>query len=239
MFAAVSALAKVTFRVAPNVLRLLPEAAEPRMNPYRLEEVFAMRKTTYFGTLAALALAMSGPPQPVSAQGAAAQTATPSGGAPTSAAPQDQLAAASRRAKEQKKQAPKAVKVFTNENLPTDATISTVGTSPPAPPATASTAASAADKGEQYWRDKFEKLHKKLDQDQADLAVMQRELGVLNLQNYQDPVTGMQQSYTRADLDKKTAEIEAKKKDVAADEQAIEDAESDLQKAGGNPGWAR
>lgn len=68
---------------------------------------------------------------------------------------------------------------------------------------------------------------------------MQRELGVLNMQYYSDPVKAMQQEYSRDDINKKTAEIDAKKKGIDADEQAISDAEDDLRKAGGDPGWAR
>ena len=210
-----------------------------------------MRKITLFaiGTTAAAMLAVSGAYSPVlaqtqatSGQSSSSQAGTSStktttsvntGGANTPA--EDPLAAAARKAREQKKQAAKPAKVFTNDNLPTEATISSVGTGAP-PPITTS---SSSDKGEQYWRDKFDKLHKKLDQDQAELAVMQRELGQLNLQNYSDPVKGMQQSYSRSDIDKKTADIDAKKKEIDADQQAIEDAESDMQKAGGEPGWAR
>ena len=56
------------------------------------------------------------------------------------------------------------------------------------------------------------KLHKKLEQDQADLDIMQRELGVLDVQYYNDPVKAMQQGYSRSDINEKTDKIEAKKK---------------------------
>jgi len=68
---------------------------------------------------------------------------------------------------------------------------------------------------------------------------MQRELGVLDVQYYSDPVKAMQQDLTRADINKKTADIEAKKQQIEADKQAISDAEDDLRKAGGDSGWAR
>jgi hypothetical protein len=68
---------------------------------------------------------------------------------------------------------------------------------------------------------------------------MQRELGTLSLQYYPDPNKGMQQQLSRDDINKKTADIETKKKEIAADQQAIDDAEDDLRKAGGDPGWAR
>jgi hypothetical protein len=158
----------------------------------------------------------------------------------TSATPQDALASAARKAKEQKKEAPKTAKVFTNDNMPTEGTISSVGKGVTNSTSTASTTSSdSADKGESYWRDKFSKLQAKLSQDQSELAVSQRELGVLSLQNYSDPNQAMQQGYSRSDIDKKNAEIETKKKDIAADQQAIDDAQTDMLKAGGQPGWAR
>lgn len=82
-------------------------------------------------------------------------------------------------------------------------------------------------------------LHQKLDSDKQNLEVMQRELGVLDVQYYNDPVKAMQQQLSREDINKKTADIDAKKKQIADDQQAIDDAEDDLRKAGGDPGWAR
>jgi hypothetical protein len=67
---------------------------------------------------------------------------------------------------------------------------------------------------------------------------MQRELGVLNMQYYSDPNKAMQQQLSRDDINKKSAAIDAKKKQVADDQQAISDAEDALRKAGGDPGWA-
>ena len=49
----------------------------------------------------------------------------------------------------------------------------------------------------------------------------------------------MQQQLTRDDINKKTADIDAKTEQIEADQQAIDDAEDDLRKAGGDPGWAR
>jgi len=156
---------------------------------------------------------------------------------------EDPLAAAARKAKEQQSHEKRA-KVFTNDNLPTDGVVSTVGVAPAAtskssPNGKAPAAAASAAQGEQYWRDKFASLNKKLEQDQAELDVMQRELGQLNLQNYSDPNKAMQQGYSRTDIDKQTTEISAKQKEIEADRQAISDAETDLRKSGGDSGWAR
>lgn len=156
----------------------------------------------------------------------------------------DSLADAARKAREQKKLAAKPGKVFTNDNIPTSGGISSASSSSApsgkeaATDATpASSSASAND--EKSWRDKFAQLRQKLDRDKATLDVMQRELGELSVQYYSDPTKAMQQQLSRDDINKKTAAIDAKKKEVEADQQAIDDAEDDLRKAGGDPGWAR
>ena len=178
----------------------------------------------------------------------ARQSSNAGNSAPAASAPTDPLAAAARRAKEQKKQETKPARVFTNDNLPAAGGGSTVGTAPAESDASsgksAATSASSAStaapaQGETYWRGKFSKLNRKLEQDQSELAVMQRELGQLSLQNYSDPNKAMQQGYSRTDIDKKTSEIDAKQKEIDADKQAISDAEDDLRKSGGDPGWAR
>lgn len=168
--------------------------------------------------------------------------------AQAAAAQEDPLAEAARKARQQRKEAPKAVKVFTNDNIPTTGGISAVGAAP-ATPASSSEGAGTAAQGkaatkaapandEKTWRARFAGLRHKLEQDQAGLDVMQRELGQLNLQYYPDPNKQMQQQFSREDINKKTAAIEERKKQIAADQQAISDAEDALRQAGGDPGWA-
>jgi len=164
---------------------------------------------------------------------------------PASASQQESLAEAARRAREQKKDTPKQAKVITNDNIPKEGGISAVGEEPPATenaentPADGAKSDKAVGSDEKKWRARFEKLRHKLEQDQADLDVMQRELGVLDLQYYNDPVKGMQQGLTRGDINEKTGKIAAKQKEIDADKQAISDAQDDLRQAGGDPGWAR
>jgi len=163
--------------------------------------------------------------------------------AQTSSAPQqDSLAEAARKAREEKKETTKSPKTFTNDDMPTRGGISTVGEGTAAAAATGEEAQAGAAKpanDEKSWRDKFAGLRHKLEQDQADLDVMQRELGVLNTQFYTDPVKAMQQQLTRSDINNKIADIDKKKAQIQADQQAISDAEDDLRKSGGDPGWAR
>lgn len=173
------------------------------------------------------------------------QQPAPQGQSQAQSAPapqQDSLAEAARKAREQKKEAPKSAKTFTNDNMPTEGGISTVGDGTSAAAAGNETAQGGAAKpanDEKSWREKFASLNHKLEQDQANLDVMQRELGQLNTQFYTDPMKGMQQELTRSDINNKVAAIDKMKAQIEADKQAISDAEDELRKSGGDPGWAR
>lgn len=155
----------------------------------------------------------------------------------------DPIVEAARRAREQKKETTKPAKVFDNDNISGKGGVSYVGETTPPPTGEAAAEGEAAGKAsandEKTWRDRFAKLRHKLDQDQAELDVMQREWGQLFVQFYTDPVKGMQQELTRSDINEKAAKIDAMKKQIDADNQAISDAEDELRKSGGDPGWAR
>src|SRR5580700_11252997 len=181
---------------------------------------------------------------PESAPAAAAQAPSSKSTVVSPPPKEDALVAAARKAREQKKDqaGAKPPRVFNNDNIPTAGGVSAVGQTSPAAdgtdaaagaagaPAAATGASAGAD--EKTWRKRFADLRKKLEQDQT-------ELGVLDVQYYNDPVKGMQQGYSRSDINEKTDKIESKKQAIAADQQAIADAEDELQKAGGDPGWAR
>jgi hypothetical protein len=164
----------------------------------------------------------------------------------------DSLAAAARKAREAKKdQAQAAPRVFDNDTIPKQGGVSAVGptdnassnaatdgtTSSSAPASGA--AASLGPNDEKAWRERFARLRHKLQQDQDALDIMQRELGVLDVQYYNDPNKAMQQNLTRSDINAKTAKIDAGKQQVEADKQAISDAEDELRRAGGDIGWSR
>jgi hypothetical protein len=173
---------------------------------------------------------------------AAGQGQTQDQSAQAPATQQDSLADAARRAKQQKQDNSKPAKVFTNDDLPTNGSVSASGSvsAEPSGKPGDTTGSKPATSDEKMWRDKFAKLNHKLEQDQAELEILQRELGVLNTQYYGgDPMKGLQQGMSQADITAKRDKIDAKKKDVADDQQAIADAESDLKKAGGDPGWER
>src|SRR5579863_543574 len=169
------------------------------------------------------------PATPASAASAPAAQ-TPGQSTVVSPPPQaDPLVEAARKAREQKKDqaGAKPPRVFNNDNIPTQGGVSAVGQNAAGDNAQGADAAAgngsapasgaaSADAGEKAWRDRFAKLRKKLEQDQTDLDLMQRELGVLDVQYYNDPVKSMQQGYSRSDINEKTDKIEAKKKTIEA-----------------------
>ena len=154
-------------------------------------------------------------------------------------APEQSVADAARLVKAQKaaqgQSTPATPRVFDNDNIPKNGGISAVGAQPPASTGDSDKnsgddksanggspkSGTPAGNDENSWRQLFKDLHHRLDQDQEDLDLSQRELGVDNVQFYTDPVKGMQQGLTRSDINDKTAKIDELKKKVEADKQAI------------------
>ena len=165
----------------------------------------------------------------------------------------DPVADAARKAREQKKTAPKPKKVFTDDDIPGKPA------EQPAPPPAASTTEAAPQvsevkpeasgakaatpkedpNSEQVWRKRFADIHRKIADDEQELDVLQREAQKADLQYYPDPQKAMQEQFTRDEINKKNADIAAKKKELADLKQQLSDLEDQLRAAGGNPGWAR
>lgn len=162
----------------------------------------------------------------------------------TTPAKTESLADAARKARPAEKNAPKATTVFTNDNIPTSSSgVSVVGNSAAASSDQSASAPAQAsdekDNDEAAWRQKFADARHKIDQDKQELSVMQRELGELNVQFYTSPMQAMSQSYSRSDINEKQNAIEAKQKQLAADQQALSNLQDELRKAGGDSAWAR
>ena len=165
----------------------------------------------------------------------------------------DPVADAARKAKEQKKDAPKPKKVYTDEDISTKKSdISVVGPAPAPTDAsgatqTSSTTAKPGAKeketedpnSEKAWRKRFADLRKKIDTAEQELAILQREENKAEVQYYPDPTKAMKEQYSREDINKKAAKIDAKQKEIAALKQQWDDMEDQLRKSGGDPGWAR
>ncbi len=162
---------------------------------------------------------------------------------------QESPAEAARKAREQKKNQPKAAKVFTNDDLANlHGNVSVVG-SAPAPaaekPAAGEEKTPAAEekekpkKDEAYWRKRFAEARGQLRTAEKELDIMQRELNLQTQQYYSDPNKALRQQYDRSDINNLSKAIGDKKAEVAKLRQALADLEDELRREGGDPGWAR
>jgi len=167
----------------------------------------------------------------------------------------DPVADAARKAREQKKDAPKPKKVYTDDDIVTKKTdISVVGTAPVQQDQATTQSNSDANKtgqakvtdkekedpnSEKAWRKRFAELRTKIATAEKELDVLQREENKADLQYYPDPTKALNEQYSREEINKKGAKIDAKRKEVAALHQQWDDMEDQLRKSGGDPGWAR
>jgi hypothetical protein len=165
---------------------------------------------------------------------------------------QESVADAARKAREERKTAPKAKIVLDDDNLDTiKGSISVVGQQPAPPEDQTKTAAGdktkagapgddkkPAAKGEEYWRQRFADANKKLADDMHELDVDQRDYNLKQQQYYSDPNTALKEQYNRQDLNDLKKAIDDKTATITQDKQDISDLEDELRKAGGDPGWA-
>ena len=173
----------------------------------------------------------------------------------------DPVADAARKAREekQKKDAQKPKKVYTDDDIkpatpdkPEIQNASAGGATTNGTEGAAAGATQAADaqkpsdaeqkedpNGEKAWRKRFAAQHEKVAKAEKELHILQRELEKSSVQYYADPTKAMKEQNTRAEVNDKTAKIEAKKKEIEQLRQQLDDMEADLRKAGGDPGWAR
>jgi chromosome segregation ATPase len=158
----------------------------------------------------------------------------------------DAVADAARKVQQEKKEAPKPKKVYTEDDISTKKSdISVVGNA--ATPADAAAAPDAPAQGtvkgtitpEQKWRQAFAAQRAKIAQAEKELDVLQREESKAGLQYYSDPTKAMKEQLTRNEINEKAAKIDAKKKQIADLKQQLDDMEDQLRKEGGDPGWAR
>lgn len=171
----------------------------------------------------------------------------------------DPVADAARKAREekQKKDAQKPKKVYTDDDIkpatpdkPAVQNATAAGATNGAETAAGGAQAADAKKpdddtskedpnSEKAWRKRFSEQHEKIAKAEKELEILQRELEKSSVQYYADPTKAMKEQNSRAEVNDKTAKIEAKKKEIAQLRQQLDDLEADLRKAGGDPGWAR
>jgi hypothetical protein len=160
----------------------------------------------------------------------------------------DPVADAARKAREQKKEAPKPKKVYTNEDLG-GASAAPAATPPVTPDTDAkekpdgqanTDKTPASDKNnEAAWRKRFQDAREKLADAEKELDILQREQQKAQVQYYPDPQKAMSEQLTRKDISDYDTKIAAKKLEIDQLKQKLSDMEDDLRKSGGELGWAR
>jgi len=96
--------------------------------------------------------------------------------------------------------------------------------------------------GEAYFRARMGQLEERLEFDQRELTVLQQRLGQNQMNYYSDPLQGLLQSSgptALSDVHNLQDQIEAKQAAVVKDQEAIDDLQEELRRAGGDPGWLR
>jgi chromosome segregation ATPase len=156
------------------------------------------------------------------------------------------VAEAARKAREKKKDAPKAAKVFTNDNLPQGGTVSVVGGAAPAPEAAKEGGEKAAEgepkdpaKDEAGWRARFADMRTKIRQAEKELDILQREFNLIQQQYYSDPNKALREQLERKEINEHRKKIEDKQAELRQLRQQLADLEDELRRAGGPPAWAR
>lgn len=166
----------------------------------------------------------------------------------------DPVADAARKAREEKKVAPKPKKVFTDDDVAPKrtetpapaATSANPAGSPPVAEGTSTKPSSGKMSGEnenpnseKAWRKRFADQRQKIADAELELDVLQREAQKADIQYYSDPQKAMKEQFTRNEINEKNAKIEEKKKQIADLKQKLSDLEDQLRSSGGDAGWAR
>jgi hypothetical protein len=96
--------------------------------------------------------------------------------------------------------------------------------------------------GEAYYHEHMSKLQDRLQIDQRELSVLEQKLGQNQMQYYPDPNKGLLQESgptAMSDIHKLQDQIDKKKAEIAADQEAIDDLREQLRREGGDAGWLR
>jgi hypothetical protein len=172
----------------------------------------------------------------------------------TQSATGDPVADAARKARQEKKSAPKPKKVFTDDDVATKPTVAEVpAPSNPTTNPSGETPASTAQAGSQddssakkedpnseaQWRKRFAAQRKKIFVAEEELNVLQREAEKADVQYYPDPQKALNEQLTRNEINEKNDKIAAKKKEIADLKQQLSDMEDEVRRTGGDLGWTR
>jgi len=171
----------------------------------------------------------------------------------TQSATGDPVADAARKARQEKKSAPKPKKVFTDDDVarkpaaaeapaPSSPTANPSGETPASTAQAVSQDDSSAKEdpnSEAQWRKRFAAQRKKIAIAEKELNVLQQEAEKAEVQYYPDPQKALNEQLTRNEINEKNDKIAAKKKEIADLKQQLSDMEDEVRRTGGDLGWTR
>lgn len=154
-----------------------------------------------------------------------------------------------RQQRAQRPATPAGAKVYTNDNLPTSGHLSEIGQPAPSPSPVSPRAAAAAAKAEQQkaedqkkleaeWRAKFTELKKNIGLMQRELDNLIRENKLRQANYYRDAVAQMHPEVFAAADQQYQADIAAKQQALDDAKQKLEGMQEELRKAGLPSSWA-
>lgn len=158
---------------------------------------------------------------------------------PQSANPPSLGELAQRQRADHAKDSGKPVKTYTNDNLPGGGNLTIIASPEGGSGANTNGKPETVQRNhdEKYYRDRAQELKNQFEIHQRELDVLQQELGENQVQYYSNPSQGLQQQYSREDINGDRTAIDQKQQQVNADQQAISDLEDDLRREGGDPQW--
>lgn len=143
------------------------------------------------------------------------------------------------KAQKAKAKEPKPAVVMTNDTLGGTKGEANASKKTAAEPATTQAPPATEKHDAEYFRSRDSKLQDQLSVHKRELSVLQQKLGQNQMQYYPNPQDSLMQQYSRGDIDKLNAEIDAKKQQVDDDEKALDDLHEQLRREGGDPAWLR
>lgn len=136
-------------------------------------------------------------------------------------------------------------RLYTNADI--EALGGTVGAAPNAPAenqveperAQPEARAAALEAEEKFWRKRFADLRRDIADKEAEIDILQRELGVAQVQYYPEPIVALREQYSREEINGRIGVVTEKRLELSILQKQLSDLEDALRRSGGPPGWSR
>lgn len=92
---------------------------------------------------------------------------------------------------------------------------------------------------EKFWRKRFADLRRDIADKEAEIDILQRELGVAQVQYYPEPIVALREQYSREEINGRIGVVTEKRLELSVLQKQLSDLEDALRRSGGPPGWSR